>query len=47
MAISRIKLPFVPNERGVVTLCTVSYGDSWWIIILRLVKSQLDRIFVK
>ena len=28
MAISRINLPRVPNERGVVPLCTVSSGTS-------------------
>ena len=45
MAISRIKLPRVPNEGGVVTICTVLYVNSllpltlhpqfgrWWLII--------------
>ena len=28
MAISRTKLPCVPSEEDVVTLCTVSYGTS-------------------
>ena len=28
MSISRIKLPRVPNNRGVVHLCTVSSGTS-------------------